>query len=73
MSIIGKVKKYVEEECKKPTSKYGYEPFHFHFKPVAEYAEQLGEKLENKWQQLHFAESKEIIRPKYDAAMTLLK
>lgn len=30
-------------------------------------------KLENKYKQLHFAKSKEIIKPKYDAAMLLLK
>ncbi len=27
------VKNFVEEECKKPTSKYGYEPLVFHFIP----------------------------------------
>lgn len=30
-------------------------------------------KLQNKWNQLHFAESKKIIKPKYEAAMLLLK
>jgi len=30
-------------------------------------------KLENKWKQLHFEKSKEIIRPKYEAVMLLLK
>ena len=30
-------------------------------------------KLENKWKQLHFEDSKKIIKPKYEAAMLLLK
>jgi uncharacterized protein len=30
-------------------------------------------KLQNKWKQLHFENSKKIIRPKYEAAMLLLK
>lgn len=29
-------------------------------------------KLERKWNQLHFEKSKEIIRPRYEAAMRLL-
>lgn len=39
--IIKKVKEFVEEECKKPSSKYGYEPCIAHFAPVAEYAKTL--------------------------------
>ncbi|MEI6498909.1 MAG: HD domain-containing protein [bacterium] len=31
------------------------------------------EKLERKWSQLNFEKSKDIVRPKYDAAMLLLK
>ena len=31
------------------------------------------QKLERKWNQLHFDTSKKIIRPKYEAAMLLLK
>lgn len=31
------------------------------------------QKLERKWKQLHFDNSKEIIRPKFEAAMLLLK
>ena len=31
------------------------------------------EKLERKWNQLHFEESKKIVQPKYEAAMLLLK
>lgn len=35
--------------------------------------ESVRRKLKNKWNQLHFKRSKEIIKPKYDAAMLLLK
>ena len=35
--------------------------------------ESVKKKLENKWKQLHFEKSKQIIRPKYEAAMLLLK
>lgn len=45
MDIIEEVKKFVEEECKKPTSKYGVEPFSFHFTQVADYSAILAEKL----------------------------
>ncbi len=45
MDIIQKIKNFVENECKKPSSKYGYEPFPFHFVPVAEYAEKLASEL----------------------------
>ena len=31
------------------------------------------QKLERKWKQLHFENSKKIIKPKYEAAMLLLK
>lgn len=44
-NIVEKIRKFVEEECKKPTSKYGYEPFEFHFVPVVNYAMQLAERL----------------------------
>ncbi len=43
--IIAKVRNFVEEECKKSTSKYGYEPFIFHFTPVRNYSVQLALKL----------------------------
>lgn len=43
MSIVSKVKKFVEDECKKPTSKYGYEPFSFHFVPMVQYAMKLAD------------------------------
>ena len=45
MDIIQKVRDFVEDECKKPGSKYGYEPFPFHFTPVVEYAGKLADEL----------------------------
>jgi uncharacterized protein len=45
MKIVQEIKKFVETECKKPSSKYGYEPFTFHFAPVAEYAGELANEL----------------------------
>lgn len=45
MGIIRKIKHFVEDECKKPTSKYGYEPFPFHFVPMVNYAEELADEL----------------------------
>jgi uncharacterized protein len=45
MDIILEVKNFVEDECKKPTSKYGYEPFPFHLVPVVKYAEKLADQL----------------------------
>lgn len=44
-NIVEKIRKFVEDECKKPTSKYGYEPFSFHFVPVVNYAVSLAKKL----------------------------
>ena len=44
-SVVERVREFVEEECKKPTSQYGYEPFEFHFIPVVNYAKILSEKL----------------------------
>jgi len=43
MDIISQVRDFVENECKKPTSKYGYEPFEFHFAPVVDYARKLSD------------------------------
>lgn len=43
MDIVAKIKDFVEEECKKPTSKYGYEPFLYHFTQVADYAGKLAD------------------------------
>jgi uncharacterized protein len=45
MNIVKEIRKFVEDECKQPSSKYGYEPFTFHFAPVAEYAGKLAEEL----------------------------
>lgn len=45
MNIIKEIKKFVENECKKPTSKYGYEPFPFHFVPMVAYAEKLANEM----------------------------
>jgi uncharacterized protein len=45
MDIVTKVREYVETECKKPSSHYGYEPFIFHFGPVVIYATQLADKF----------------------------
>jgi uncharacterized protein len=45
MEMADKVRDFVEIECKKPTSKYGYDPFPFHFVPMVGYAEKLAEEL----------------------------
>jgi uncharacterized protein len=45
MKIIEEVKKFVEEESLKSTSKYGSEPFAFHFVPTVKYALELAEEL----------------------------
>ncbi|MFH0792377.1 MAG: HD domain-containing protein [bacterium] len=45
MDIIQEIRNFVENECKKPTSKYGYEPFPFHFIPMVDYAERLANEL----------------------------
>jgi len=45
MDIIREIKTFVESECKKSSSKYGYEPFPYHFAPVAAYAEKLADEL----------------------------
>lgn len=43
--IIEEVRKFVEEECKKPTSKYGYEPYAVHFQGVVRNSKILAEEL----------------------------
>jgi len=43
--MVEKIKNFVEAECLKPTSKYGYEPFPHHFVPVVRYAGQLADEL----------------------------
>ena len=45
MDTILKIKNFVENECKKPSSKYGYDPFPFHFVPMVNYAEKLADEL----------------------------
>ena len=46
MDIVQEIRNFVENECKKPTSKYGEEPFMFHFVPVAKYAARLADELD---------------------------
>ncbi len=46
MDIIEKVRKFVEDECRKPTSKYGIEPYEFHFVPTVKYAKILAKELQ---------------------------
>ncbi len=43
--VVEEIKKFVEEECKKPTSKYGYDAFLNHFVQTVKYAKLLAEKL----------------------------
>ncbi|MBU4216434.1 HD domain-containing protein [Candidatus Parcubacteria bacterium] len=45
MNIITEIKNFVEAECLKPSSKYGYEPFPHHFVPVVQYAGRLADEL----------------------------
>ncbi len=45
MAIIKKVRAFVKTECQKPSSKYGYEPFAFHFEPVVKYAKKLANEV----------------------------
>jgi HD superfamily phosphodiesterase len=45
MDIVLEIKNFVEAECQKPSSHYGYEPFAFHFVPVVRYAEKLVSEL----------------------------
>jgi len=45
MEIVNEIKNFVESECKKPSSKYGYEPFPHHFVPMVNYAERLTDEL----------------------------
>ncbi|MDD4931003.1 MAG: HD domain-containing protein [Candidatus Colwellbacteria bacterium] len=45
MDIIEEIRNFVENECRKPESKYGYEPFTFHFIPMVAYADKLTDKL----------------------------
>jgi len=43
--VVERIRQFVEEECKKPTSKYGYEPYPDHFIPVVKYSKFLAKKL----------------------------
>lgn len=45
MNLIEIIKNYVEDECKKSTSHYGYEPFENHFVPMVNYAQNLAKQL----------------------------
>jgi uncharacterized protein len=45
MDTVKKIREFVEKECKKPASKYGYEPFKCHFSQVVGYAKKLAVKL----------------------------
>ena len=45
MNIIEEVRNFVERESLKPGSKYGEEPFAFHFVPTVKYALELAEEL----------------------------
>jgi|SRR5680860_400103 len=45
MNIIQEIKNFVEGECRKPSSKYGYEPFEFHLIPMVSYAEKLADEM----------------------------
>lgn len=44
-NIIEEVRKFVEEECRKPASKYGFEIYEFHLVPMKDYAVRLAKKL----------------------------
>lgn len=41
MDLVEQVRQFVEAECKKPSSHYGYEPFPNHFVPMVNYAQEL--------------------------------
>lgn len=45
MNIVETIRQFVENECKKPESKYGYEPYQFHFIQVVEYSQKLQKEL----------------------------
>lgn len=45
MNVVQKIKIFVENECKKPSSKYGYEIFPFHFALTADNAKKLADEL----------------------------
>jgi len=43
MDIVSEIKKFVEEECKKPTAVYDFEIIKYHFIPVVKHALTLAE------------------------------
>ena len=45
MNIVEEIRTFVENECKKPTSKFGYEPFPEHLVPMVKYAENLADEF----------------------------
>lgn len=45
MDIVKKIKSFAEEECKKPTNKYGYAVFLCHFAPTVKYARKLADEV----------------------------
>jgi uncharacterized protein len=45
MDIVNEIQSFVEKECRKSSSKYGYEPFKYHFIPTVKYAKNLADKL----------------------------
>lgn len=45
MDTVEKIRQFVENECKKPTSKYGFEPYIEHFIPTVKYSKDLAYKL----------------------------
>jgi len=45
-NMVEQVREFVEDECKKPTAKYGYEPYEFHLVPMYKHAKKLAEKLD---------------------------
>jgi len=45
MRITDQIKKIVEQEYRRPESKYGYDPFNFHIKEVVKISKKLAKKL----------------------------
>lgn len=43
--VIEEVRQFVEAECQKDSSKYGYEPYPFHFVPMVAHAKELAKEL----------------------------
>ena len=45
INIIKRVRKFVEEKCRKPSNKFGYEIYEEHFVPMVKNSKILAEKL----------------------------